>query len=65
MCVLTHVCVLTEIINKVKSPPPLCRPSVSLDQAPLDMIQVMKQCWAEEPDRRPTFEEIFKRVRLL
>ncbi|XP_062341849.1 retinal guanylyl cyclase 1 [Osmerus eperlanus] len=54
-----------EIINKVRSPPPLCRPSVSLDQAPLDMIQIMKQCWSEEPDRRPTFEEIFKRVKNL
>uniref|UniRef100_A0A3Q3K9V4 Guanylate cyclase n=1 Tax=Monopterus albus TaxID=43700 RepID=A0A3Q3K9V4_MONAL len=49
-----------EIISKVRKPPPLCRPVVSVDEAPLDVIQVMKQAWSEEPDKRPTFEEIFK-----
>uniref|UniRef100_A0A8C8HI65 Guanylate cyclase n=1 Tax=Oncorhynchus tshawytscha TaxID=74940 RepID=A0A8C8HI65_ONCTS len=49
-----------EIISKLKSPPPLCRPTVSVDEAPLEVIQVMKQAWSEEPDKRPTFEEIFK-----
>uniref|UniRef100_A0A667Z1N3 Guanylate cyclase n=1 Tax=Myripristis murdjan TaxID=586833 RepID=A0A667Z1N3_9TELE len=52
-----------EIISKVKTPPPLCRPVVSVDEAPLDVIQVMKQCWSEEPDKRPTFEEIFKQFK--
>lgn len=54
--------VSTEIINKVKEPPPLCRPTVSVDEAPLDVIQVMKQAWSEEPEKRPNFEEIFKQV---
>lgn len=49
-----------EIISKVKAPPPLCRPEVSMDEAPLEIIQVMKQCWSEEPGKRPTFEEIFR-----
>ncbi|KAL2094905.1 hypothetical protein ACEWY4_009624 [Coilia grayii] len=49
-----------EIISKLKSPPPLCRPEVSLDEAPLEIIQVMKQCWSEDPDKRPTFEDIFR-----
>uniref|UniRef100_A0A8C8J7P2 Guanylate cyclase n=1 Tax=Oncorhynchus tshawytscha TaxID=74940 RepID=A0A8C8J7P2_ONCTS len=49
-----------EILSKLKSPPPLCRPTVSADEAPLEVIQVMKQAWSEEPDKRPTFEEIFK-----
>ena len=53
---------LTEILSKLKSPPPLCRPTVSADEAPLEVIQVMKQAWSEEPDKRPTFEEIFKQV---
>ncbi|KAI1903211.1 hypothetical protein AGOR_G00024890 [Albula goreensis] len=52
-----------EIIEKVRSPPPLCRPSVSVDEAPIECIQIMKQCWSEEPDKRPTFEEIFKQFK--
>ncbi|XP_064834284.1 retinal guanylyl cyclase 2-like [Oncorhynchus masou masou] len=52
-----------EIISKLKSPPPLCRPTVSVDEAPLEVIQVMKQAWSEEPDKRPTFEEVFKQFK--
>ncbi|XP_051968449.1 retinal guanylyl cyclase 1 isoform X1 [Xyrauchen texanus] len=52
-----------EIIDKVRSPPPLCRPTVSLDEAPLEVIQIMKQAWSEEPDKRPTFEEIFRQFK--
>ncbi|XP_069502457.1 retinal guanylyl cyclase 2-like isoform X1 [Ambystoma mexicanum] len=48
-----------EIIKKVRKPPPLCRPSVSVDQAPLECVQLMKQCWSEQPERRPTIDEIF------
>lgn len=55
-------CTLTEIISKVKEPPPLCRPILSVDEAPLDVIQVVKQAWSEEPERRLTFEEVFKQV---
>lgn len=58
-----RVCILTEIINKVKEPPPLCRPILSVDEAPLDVIQFVKQAWSEEPERRPTFEEVFKQVK--
>ncbi|XP_026232423.1 retinal guanylyl cyclase 2 [Anabas testudineus] len=54
-----------EIIRKVKKPPPMCRPTVAPDQAPLECIQLMKQCWSELPDRRPTFEEIFDRFKLI
>ncbi|XP_026792730.3 retinal guanylyl cyclase 2 isoform X2 [Pangasianodon hypophthalmus] len=48
-----------EIVQKVKKPPPLCRPTVSPDHAPLECIQLMKRCWNEQPERRPTFDEIF------
>ncbi|KAM4619792.1 retinal guanylyl cyclase 1 [Polymixia lowei] len=52
-----------EIISKIKSPPPLLRPEVSVDEAPLEVIQVMKQAWSEEPEKRPSFEEIFKQFK--
>ncbi|KAM4611633.1 retinal guanylyl cyclase 2 [Polymixia lowei] len=48
-----------EIIEKVQKPPPLCRPVVSPDYAPMECIVLMKQCWNEQHDRRPSFEEIF------
>ncbi|XP_066555667.1 retinal guanylyl cyclase 2 [Amia ocellicauda] len=54
-----------EIIRKVKKPPPMCRPTVAPDQAPLECIQLMKQCWSEQPDRRPPFEEIFDQFKTI
>ncbi|XP_053908691.1 retinal guanylyl cyclase 1 isoform X2 [Cuculus canorus] len=48
-----------EIIEKVARPPPLCRPAVSADQAPLECIHLMKQCWAEQPEKRPTIDQVF------
>uniref|UniRef100_A0A8B9I1S6 Guanylate cyclase n=1 Tax=Astyanax mexicanus TaxID=7994 RepID=A0A8B9I1S6_ASTMX len=54
-----------EIVDKVRSPPPLCRPTVSVDEAPLEVIQLMKQAWSKEPDLRPTFEEIFKQFKTI
>ncbi|XP_015240974.1 PREDICTED: retinal guanylyl cyclase 2-like [Cyprinodon variegatus] len=49
----------SEILEKLRKPPPLCRPVVSPDYAPMECIQLMKQCWTEQPDKRPTFEDIF------
>ncbi|XP_039193906.1 retinal guanylyl cyclase 1 isoform X2 [Crotalus tigris] len=48
-----------EIIKKVKKPPPFCRPSVSIDQAPVECIQLMKECWSEQPERRPNINQVF------
>ncbi|KAF3697687.1 Retinal guanylyl cyclase 2 [Channa argus] len=49
----------SDIIEKLRKPPPLCRPLVSPDYAPSECIQLMKQCWTEQPDKRPSFDEIF------
>ncbi|XP_022248722.1 retinal guanylyl cyclase 1-like isoform X2 [Limulus polyphemus] len=54
-----------ELIEKLKRPPPLIRPSVSKQAAPPEAINIMKQCWAEYPDVRPDFGQIneqFKRL---
>ncbi|KAL1140303.1 hypothetical protein AAG570_000235 [Ranatra chinensis] len=47
-----------EIIEKIKKPPPLIRPSVSKGAAPPEAINIMRQCWAELPDMRPDFNMI-------
>lgn len=52
-----------EVVKRVQSPPPLCRPSVSMDQAPMECIQLMKQCWAEQPELRPSMDRTFDLVR--
>ncbi|XP_046724137.1 retinal guanylyl cyclase 2-like [Silurus meridionalis] len=52
-----------ELIQKIKKPPPLCRPVVSPDFAPMECIQLIKQCWNEQPERRPAFDEIFEQFR--
>ncbi|KAM9312980.1 retinal guanylyl cyclase 1 [Gastrophryne carolinensis] len=54
-----------EIIRKVRRPPPLCRPSVSLDQAPPECIHLMKQCWSEHPERRPNIDQIFDQFKCI
>ncbi|XP_056426099.1 retinal guanylyl cyclase 1 [Hyla sarda] len=54
-----------EIIRKVRRPPPLCRPSVSLDQAPPECIHLMKQCWAEHPERRPNIDQVFDQFKTI
>ncbi|KAF3837383.1 hypothetical protein F7725_004847, partial [Dissostichus mawsoni] len=48
-----------DILEKLRNPPPLFRPVVSPDYAPLECIQLMKQCWKEQPINRLGFEEIF------
>ncbi|XP_006889973.1 PREDICTED: retinal guanylyl cyclase 2 [Elephantulus edwardii] len=52
-----------EIIRRVKKPPPMCRPVVSPEFAPPECLQLMKQCWAEVAEQRPTFDEIFNQFK--
>ncbi|XP_004713063.3 retinal guanylyl cyclase 1 [Echinops telfairi] len=48
-----------EVVQRVQGPPPLCRPLVSMDQAPIECIRLMEQCWAEQPDLRPSMDRTF------
>uniref|UniRef100_A0A3B4ZC34 Guanylate cyclase n=1 Tax=Stegastes partitus TaxID=144197 RepID=A0A3B4ZC34_9TELE len=49
--------------------PPYCMlglpPEEIIRKAPLECIQLMKQCWSELPDRRPNFDEIFDRFKMI
>ncbi|KAL6118142.1 uncharacterized protein ACO6RY_03000 [Pungitius sinensis] len=52
-----------EIVDRLKNPPPLCRPLVSLDEAPAECLSLMNECWNENPNMRPSFDDIFKQFR--
>ncbi|KAL4220100.1 Retinal guanylyl cyclase 1 [Mactra antiquata] len=52
-----------EILQKLKHPPPLLRPSVSHGTAPPQYIQLMKVCWTENPEMRPGMEEIYQQFK--
>ncbi|XP_008071181.1 retinal guanylyl cyclase 2 [Carlito syrichta] len=52
-----------EIINRLKRPPPVYRPVVPPEHAPPECLQLMKQCWAEAEEQRPTFDEIFNQFK--
>ncbi|CAF3902004.1 unnamed protein product [Rotaria magnacalcarata] len=54
-----------EIIAKIKKPPPLLRPSVSKQVAPPEYINSMKQCWAEQAETRPSFNDLSQSIKLL
>ena len=54
---------LSEILAKIRKPPPLLRPSVSPQAAQPQYIHLMKECWSENPDLRPTVEEIYQQYK--
>ncbi|XP_037537374.1 retinal guanylyl cyclase 2 [Nematolebias whitei] len=52
-----------EIVERLKNPPPFCRPVVSVDEAPAECLNLMNDCWNEDQSKRPSFDEIFKQFR--
>lgn len=62
---MTGDCSAAEIIEKLCRPPPLIRPSVSMGAAPPEAVSVMRQCWAEAPELRPDFNELYEIFRQL
>lgn len=47
-----------EIISKIRKPPPLLRPSVSKTAAPPEYVNIMRDCWSEQPELRPSFDQL-------
>ncbi|XP_068164697.1 retinal guanylyl cyclase 2-like isoform X2 [Antennarius striatus] len=52
-----------EIVERLKHPPPLCRPLVSVDEAPAECLSLMNECWSEDPTKRPSFDDVFRQFR--
>ncbi|XP_037377957.1 guanylate cyclase D-like [Talpa occidentalis] len=52
-----------EIVRKVVSPPPRCRPLVSPDHGPPECMQLMEQCWEETPEDRPSLDQIYNQFK--
>lgn len=50
---------MTEILEKVKlgTTPPF-RPEISPEESTPEILALMRRCWAEQPEERPTFHEI-------
>ncbi|KAG7304638.1 hypothetical protein JYU34_011619, partial [Plutella xylostella] len=63
-CMMPHL-KPEELVEKLMRPPPLIRPSVSMSAAPPEAVGVMRRCWAEAPDLRPTFDQIYEMFRHL
>lgn len=55
-----------EIIARVASRenPPF-RPAIQVRDCPEDLINLMENCWSDNPDDRPTFEVIKDTVRTI
>ncbi|XP_053164969.1 guanylate cyclase 2G-like [Hemicordylus capensis] len=54
-----------EIINRIKNPesPVPLRPSLSTEKCNEKIIALLKECWDEYPERRPTFSYVKRALR--
>ncbi|XP_055352696.1 retinal guanylyl cyclase 1-like isoform X2 [Paramacrobiotus metropolitanus] len=55
----------SEVIQKVRHPPPLLRPHVPNQTAQPEAIMIMKECWSENPEMRPSVDEIINKFKAL
>ncbi|XP_054706335.1 atrial natriuretic peptide receptor 1-like [Uloborus diversus] len=58
-------CVSTEdILDRIRmgTRPPF-RPEIGSDECPADMLDLIRQCWEENPEYRPTFPEIKQKLK--
>jgi len=57
---------ITERIKGTRAP--FYRPELPLEESAgvhPDMLSLMKQCWAEEPSERPSFDEVAKILKVI
>ncbi|VEL37473.1 unnamed protein product [Protopolystoma xenopodis] len=52
-----------QIIGKVRKPPPLCRPKISISDVPPAYMQLIKRAWSEQPEVRPSFDELNQQIK--
>ena len=53
----------SAIVDKVSATePPVYRPSLPLDEFGIypDLVTTMKLCWDEQPQERPSFDDVMK-----
>lgn len=41
------------------------RPSVSKTAAPPEYVNIMRDCWSEQPELRPTFDQLYSMFKSL
>jgi len=58
-CHIKHL-TTKQIIHKLKNPPPIIRPEVPTGSASEDMCRIMTECWNENPEARPNFDQIYE-----
>jgi len=54
-----------DILDKVADPKIQKRPEIDHDKFPKEMIEMMKACWKNDPQERPSSEDIDVRLRML
>lgn len=56
---------ILEVLSKLRSPPPLFRPFIPKGTPFPEIIDLMRQCWVESPEMRPSFNTIYETVKKL
>ena len=62
LCYLPYWRLNIEILWALRKPPPLIRPSIPKGTPYPEVVNLMRQCWAEAPESRPSFDKIYQIV---